>query len=94
MSHFASPVQWLVSHCKQAYRLPEPVLPIRATYKPEDALYDLAKSMASGEQLDLPQYVPFSFREKLTRNEIFSILSELWMPPPATMIQSHRQPSG
>jgi len=46
----------------------ELILPIRAPYKPEDTLHDLAKSMASGKQLELPQYVPFSFRQRLAQN--------------------------
>ena len=47
---------------------PEQPSPIRALYKSEDELRELAASVARGEELDLPGYQAFEFDQRLSEN--------------------------
>lgn len=68
MANFASSVQRLFSRREKAHYLPQPVPPIRASYKTENALHDLARCIALDEAPELPAYVPFFFGERLSQN--------------------------
>jgi cyclic beta-1,2-glucan synthetase len=47
---------------------PEQPSPIRALYKTEDELRELAASVARGDELALPGYLPFEYDERLSEN--------------------------
>lgn len=59
--------QFLAPKAEMKYRQ-QLVFPIRAQYKSEDELRQLAVEMAKGSLVKLPQYTAFDFRKRLSEN--------------------------
>ena len=68
MAENASSIQWLLSQQTEVRYLPDTAFPIRATFKSEDELQQLAHEMAEGKKITLPEFTPFDFSHRLTEN--------------------------
>ena len=68
MAENASSIQWLLSQQTEVRYLPDTAFPIRATFKSEDELQQLAHEMAEGKKIILPEFTPFDFSHRLTEN--------------------------
>ncbi|RCL02742.1 MAG: 2-glucan synthetase [Candidatus Tokpelaia sp. JSC188] len=70
MANFALFARRLFFHWEKIYCLRQPILlpPIRAPYKTEKALHNLAKGMVSDKTPELPAYVPLFFEKRLLQN--------------------------
>lgn len=68
MAETASSIKWFLSEQTEVRYIPDTTFPIRASYKSEDELRQLAHNMAVGETIALPEYVDFDFGKRLSEN--------------------------
>lgn len=68
MNDKSASTKWLFSEQTEAHFLPDSPKLVRASYMTEDELRHLAREMAEGKPVELPDYVAFDFNKRLSEN--------------------------